>query len=313
MVARCLVLVLVAGCGRLGFDGTPGAPDGAGDAASGDAASGDCPDGFVRISGSDELGTTDFCAMRFEAKARSLANGAIAPAGCDEGCTPNSLITTHAPASVAEGHPWVQIDAVQAQLRCRSLGEGFDVMSNLEWMTIARRAELAGDNWSGGAPGAGRLVEGSTDGSGSGGVTDPNDPYSDTGNSAGDPVGMGWEQRRTLALGDGVVIWDLAGNLQEWIDWTQGGPMDGAPTPCAGNELPMFSCPGIVADQFDSSTGTYDSTHGVGKVIGGDGDATRRGGQRTDLSLGIAGIYGLNMNRFTTDVFPGTSFRCVRR
>ena len=66
-------------------------------------------------------------------------------------------------------------------------------------------------------------------------------------------------------------------------------------------------------DDFQSSTGTYDSTLGVGSIIGGNGNATRRGGQGADLDLGIAGIYGLNMNRDQVDTFPGTSFRCVYR
>jgi hypothetical protein len=267
----------------------------------------------VFVNGSAALGTTSFCAMRFEAKARDAVTGEIAAAGCDATCSANSLVATHVPASVPAGNPWNQIDAVNAQLRCRALGAGYDLMSNREWMTIARDAELVAKNWSGNAPGNGRLVEGFTDGTGTGEVGDPEDPYSGTGNSADEPPGNGWEQRRTLVLSTGGVIWDLSGNVQEWIDWTLGGGVDGAPTPCTGAELPAFTCAGFAADDYNSSTGTYDSSNGAGMILGGAGDATRRGGQRSDHSLGYAGIYALNMNRFATDVFPATGFRCVLR
>jgi hypothetical protein len=304
MVRGVALLSLVAACGRFDFDPLA-------DAATSTLPA--CPDGYAAVAGDASLGSSAFCAMRFEAKARSLMGGAIAAAGCDATCSPNSLVATHAAASAPEGHPWIEIDAVHARERCRALGDGHDLMSNLEWMTIARDAELVGANWSSGIAGAGRMVEGATDGDGNGAVSDPEDPYSDTGNSAADPPGAGWEQRRTLELSTGDVLWDLPGNVQEWVDWTLGDALDGAPTPCAGNELPAFTCPGIAYDQFNSRTGTYDSTNGVGRVLGGAGDATRRGGQRSDRSLGYAGIYALNMNRFAGDVFPATGFRCVYR
>jgi hypothetical protein len=314
-----VVVVVLAGCGRLGFGADLDARPGEGDAGGGDdapvpdAPEGVCPPGYVFVGGAAALGTTDFCVMTFEAKAEDLATGEIAVTGCDSACAPNGLVATHKAAAVPEGEPWVRLDTVNARAMCQAHGTGFDLMSNREWMTIARDAEAVGANWSGGAAGRGMVVQGHTDGSGGGAVTDPGDPYSDTGNSAADPPGAGWEQRRTIVLGNGTWIWDMPGNVQEWIDWTLGDPLDGAPTPCSNAELPAFACTGIVADDFDSSTGTYDSSNGVGTVIGGDGDATRRGGQRGDLSLGIAGIYALNMNRFTDDTFPATGFRCVFR
>ena len=303
---RAGVLVLAA-CGRLEFEPIDASTD-----ASPDAASLCAPD-YVYLAGNAALGTSPFCAMRFEAKARDIATRAIDPVGCDAACNPNSFVTTHEPASVPEGVPWNQIDAINAQLRCRALGAGYDLMSNREWMTIARDAERVAANWYGGVPGAGRMVEGMTDFIGYGAVTDPTDPYSDTGNSSAEPPGLGWEQRRTLELASGDVIWDFPGHFQEWVDWTLGDSLDGAPTPCADGELTAFACAGVADDDFNSSTGTYDSTNGVGFILGGIGNATRRGGQVNDIQLGIAGIYGLNMNRNVDNVFPGTSFRCVLR
>jgi hypothetical protein len=67
-------------------------------------------------------------------------------------------------------------------------------------------------------------------------------------------------------------------------------------------------------DDFQSSTGTYDSANRVGYLIGGSGTAVRRGGQDTDFDQPNPGIYGINFNRnITGDRFPSTGFRCVMR
>lgn len=283
LAGRSLLVTLAVGCGRLEFSAvTVDAADAPGPA---------CPQGFVGVRGSVALGTADFCVMQFEAR-RANSTASVGP----------------------QGTPWVDITATAARAACQAMGPSFDLISNPEWMTIARDAEGVGVNWSGGAPGAGRIVEGQTDGSPdlNPGVTDASDPYSDTGNSAADPPGGGWEQRRTVVLSTGGVVWDLAGNVQEWIDWRTGGALDGAP-PCAGGELPALACAGYANDDYNSAAGTYDSSIGVGLVIGGAGNAARRSGQNGDRPPGYAGIYALNMNRFVDDTFPATSFRCVLR
>src|SRR5678815_1509434 len=99
MVRGVAVLSLVAACGRFEFDPLADAPVSVLPA---------CPDGYVPVAGDATLGSSAFCAMRFEAKARSLASGEIAQDGCDATCSPNSLVATHAAASAPEGNPWVQ-------------------------------------------------------------------------------------------------------------------------------------------------------------------------------------------------------------
>jgi hypothetical protein len=286
----------LAGCGRVDF------------------AEESCPPGYVVVAGNAALGTDDLCVMQFEAKARDIATGTIVDAGCNAACEPDGLTGVTA-ASVPEGQPWRYMNAMAARDACRALGPAFDLISNPEWMTIARDAERIGANWSGGAPGAGRIVEGLTDDAPAiiaASAGDGRDPYLDTNNSAADAPGSGWEQRRTVVLSTGGVVWDLAGNVQEWIDWRPGGALDPAP-PCGGGELPVVACAGYADDDFNSLAGTYDTTTGVGLVIGGTGNAVRRGGQNGDRPPGYAGIYALNMNRNVGDSFPATGFRCVMR
>src|SRR5688572_18189340 len=163
---------MLTGCGRLGFgadvDGRPGDGDAAGgdDAPVPDAPDGVCPPGYVFVGGSAALGTADFCVMTFEAKAEDLATGDIAVTGCDSACAPNGLIATHKAVAVPEGEPWIRLDTVNAHAMCQAHGTGYDLMSNCEWMTIARDAEAVGANWSGGTSGSGMVVQGHTDDAG---------------------------------------------------------------------------------------------------------------------------------------------------
>jgi len=309
--SKALIVVALGACGRLGFEPGP-ATDAAGSDALADAGEPvACPPGYVAVPGASPLGTADFCVMRTEAKAWLDMNS-------DGLVTSDELAADGLPADASlpvgeyAGVPWRSISASMAFAACRALGMGYDLISNREWMTVARNAELVAANWSSGTPGTGRLVEGNTDGGAEVAITNPLDGYSDTGNSAADPPAAGWEQRRTLVLSTGGLVWDLPGNIQEWVDWTLGGPYDGAPA-CTNRELTEAPCAGYADEDYNSASGTLDRTHGAGFIIGGDGDAARRGGQVADRDQGRAGIYALNMNRFVDDTFPATGFRCVFR
>lgn len=277
---RVVVTLLAAGCGRIEFT-----PISASDGPIAPPIT--CPPDYVAVPGNATLGTSAFCVLLVEAR-QVLGEPRATPA----------LL------------PWVDVTATAANAACAALGPGYALLANREWMTIARDAEQVPANWSSGTPGVGRIVEGNTDGSGQAAISNLADPYTNTSNSAADPFDAGWEQRRTLVLSTGEVVWDLAGNVQEWVDWTLGPPLDGAPA-CSGGELPVVACAGYTAADFQSSTGTYDSSEGVGIVIGGSGDAVRRGGQIGDRVPGYAGIYALNMNRDVVDTFPATGFRCA--
>jgi hypothetical protein len=316
---RCWLVLLVTSCGRIDFDARPDALT-----LADTPPAVQCPAGYLPVLGISQLGTQDFCVMQTEARAwrDTNTNGIFETTeldddGCDTlACNVDWTSPGYLPVSPLPvlADPWRSVSAAVAKNACRALGPQFDLMSNREWITIARSAELIGANWSGGAPGSGRLVEGHTESSSTvEPIVDPADPYTGTGNDASQLPDLGWEQRRTLVIAPGVEIWDLPGHVQEWVDWTAGGPLDGVPSPCMNGQLPGYSCPGLVDDDFQSTTGTYDSSQGAGLVIGGAGNAVRRGGQISDRTLGLAGIYAFNTNRTQTDVFPATGFRCVFR
>lgn len=261
----------------------------------------DCPSGFVAVEGNGILGTNDFCVMKFEAKN-------------------NSGI----PVSEASGTPWVNITAPDAQTACEAMSEsGFDgsftLISNPEWMTIARDIEGTATNWSGGAVGSGHIPRGHSDGTPSGAVavSDPNDPYSDTSNNAGEPAGSGWEQKRVHTLSNGSEVWDMAGNVHEWVDWDPSdsgfsiGPTDENST---WNELSVNPMGSLSLDDYKPNNDTYNSSNNsFGRWYGGGGSpggAAIRGGHR--LSNADSGIFSFVLTP-TPSATSGFGFRCVYR
>ncbi|MFK7824622.1 MAG: hypothetical protein AB8G05_10715 [Oligoflexales bacterium] len=102
---------------------------------------------WVQVPGDPDYGTDDFCVMKYEAKCGRLDGN---------NCTAN--IDTEIPVSKPEGSPWVEIIQQQAITECASIGTGFRLITNEEWMTIAANITNVGENWSDGAVGAGVLA-----------------------------------------------------------------------------------------------------------------------------------------------------------
>jgi len=175
-----------------------------------------CPSGYIQVPAShiDGLGHSkasgeqkdwwlntrkDFCVMKYPAKKGLLGKA----------------------ESVPDGFSWQLIRGDDASSQdsamraCSELGSEYRLMSNTQWMTIARNIEATAKNWSLGAVGRGVLVRGH---SRQHSMLSPafleqssdQQPYFGT----GDSESSAWEQRRTFVLSNGEVIWDFAGN-----DW----------------------------------------------------------------------------------------------
>ncbi|MBI4404047.1 MAG: hypothetical protein HY537_07795, partial [Deltaproteobacteria bacterium] len=181
-----------------------------------------CPANYVLVRGSVEVGApSDFCIAKYEMKIQ----------GKDEGDQLLVRGPRYDSAWVAEsratGTPWVRITRDNAILECQSLGIGYDLMTNGQWQATARDIELAqneaGDylNWSNGSiEGANAINRGHSDGSPQNSLaagTD-NNPCAGTGNAGcGSNSHVNFNQKRTHTLSTGDVIWDLAGNVMEWV------------------------------------------------------------------------------------------------
>ena len=95
---------------------------------------------WVLVEGNSDYGTEDFCVMKYEAKNIS------------------GVATSQASSS-----PWAYITQYDASAKCRSLGDGFDLISNDQWMTIATNIANESSNWITGTVGTGALNRGHSD------------------------------------------------------------------------------------------------------------------------------------------------------
>lgn len=217
---------------------------------SGSSVGQSCPTGFIPVPGSGTYGTDDFCVMKYEAK--DVSGTAT---------------------SVAAGTPWSgisQTDAItQSAAAC---SEGCHLITENEWMTITQNVLSVASNWSGGTVGSGYIYSGHNDNA-------PASTLAATTNDADGYYGetnTGGDQRRTLTLTNGEVIWDFAGNVWEstqgviganqqpgllgesayaWKQWND--------TSLLQHELPDIAMP---ANIDISGSGSWSSTQRIGKL-----------------------------------------------
>jgi formylglycine-generating enzyme required for sulfatase activity len=256
-----------------------------------------CPTNYAEVPANSSLGVTNtFCVAQFEMKNVS------------------GVATSQAAST-----PWVSINQTDAKTACTSLGTGYDLISNPEWMTIAYEIEKTSSNWSSGVVGTGILSIGHSDFSPSSNlsVTNTTDPYSETGNTSGQAAGSGWEQRRRHTLSNGETIWDFSGNVWEWTDWSLGGALTSGPTTCTFAEFPSVSCGALSAAEYmpgnpgGAPAANYNTGYGLGIFGGGSGGAAVRGGSR---GWGFYnGVFTLAFSFGPGVTYADYGFRCVFR
>jgi hypothetical protein len=262
-----------------------------------------CPDHFAFVPADDALGSTPFCVARYEMRVQGLADGNV---GWSAGYVAESR---------PDGTPWAGVGKDQARVACDGLGFEYQLVSNTQWQALARSVEHTAANWSGGAVGAGAVPRGHSDEAPLAALSSDAGPCGGTGNAAcEDPGSADWSQRRTHVLANGDVVWDLAGNLQEQVDGSTGGP-DTLWT--SFDSAPFTTDPGFEALREDfAPEGPYTHVHGMGRMYGGTGNLTRGGsfdpasrGSGGSLGPEDVGIYGANHNSWNTTAADG--FRCV--
>ena len=264
-----------------------------------------CPSGFIPVPHNSVYGTTkDFCVMKYEAK----NNG------------------SDVPVSQAPGVPWGNMTQINAKSKCSDLNTvngvniKYDLISNPEWMTMAIDIEKTASNWSSGFVGVGSLNRGHSDNNPPV-LCDATTENIQTDCMTLDTNPANHHQKRTHTLSNGQVIWDLAGNVWEHIDWSLGGDLTASPS-CPGGEsdLPLVSCGALAAVDYlpanpgGVSASDYDRDYGLGNYYGGSGGAARRGGNRT-IGPGGAGLFSLHLNETPSSgaAYSTFGFRCVYR
>lgn len=187
-----------------------------------------------------------------------------------------------------------------AKAYCQSAG--WHLINNNEWMTIARNVEQVNANWCdkngtncGFAPGTQNkiLANGHNDalnepGASAGGIgaliaTDDSKACFGTTTDGSNVCGGKNSQKRTLALNNGNIIWDFAGNVWQWVDAEvqrkdepeskSGGVLDFGWT---RSEFSQGSIPSVITDNgsgpilgYDSmrpSNPAWNANNGVGRI-----------------------------------------------
>ncbi len=289
------------------------------------------PEQWVKVPGNSAFGTSDFWVMKYEAK---CAMGGTMLTTPDTGY--HTLYDSQSSASYCTsangkvvttgiaGYPLAYVSHTTAKTYCQSIGG--HLLTNDEWMTIARNAELVSSNWKnntvGSAEPTGGLFRGNSNSSL---AMDGANPLSGT-------------NTRTWTLSNGQVIWDIAGNVWEHVQrstmnagdavtaitlpprsdlgasWNW-GEYGGAGTVNNANYISSWT--GDVAQaKVGSLTPSYNSTNGIGQVYtygAGGTQGTTVFVRGADWGSGsFAGAFTLYLSWVTgsTDCYVG--IRCAR-
>jgi len=187
-----------------------------------------CPEWFIPVPWNAEFMQPWFCVAKYEM-------------GYENITVPNSTIwwtdwntvkysSTGTLVSKAWMYPIADISQDQAKAECQKIWK--HVITNNEWMTIARNIEANVDNWSRGTAGTGGIYRGIT-GEGNTAVSLWCQTAVSTGSGTRTYVSRAWstdttkwwsskwadcDSKRQHKLSNGEVIWDLAGNVREHVN-----------------------------------------------------------------------------------------------
>ncbi|MCK4554136.1 hypothetical protein KAU19_04185, partial [Candidatus Parcubacteria bacterium] len=215
------------------------------------AFEGYCEDGFIWVQGSAKYGTLPgFCVQARESIANDIANNR------------------------EYNEPWTNISQGEAILACQGLGDGYHLISENEWLTIAENIIRINDN-------------------------DINKEL--------DGLQLATTTIATTSefiLSNGNVIYDLVGEIGEWTDQTV--TRAGLLEPISDEwqeyyEIEDYNGFNIAPPYY------YSSENGIGKIKTGDNGAGLRGFVR-----GYDGIYSLDLSYSPMMATSTIGFRCAR-
>ena len=239
-----------------------------------------CPAGFIPVPGSIAYGTADFCVMKYEAKQADSIT----------------------PISRAAGMPWVNINQNDAATYSKNVAgcAGCHLITEAEWLTIAQNVLSVPGNWSTGTVGSGYIYSGHNDNAPANALAaDSNDA-----NGYAGETNTGGNQRRTLMLTNGQVIWDMAGNDYEWTSGTltNGQPGIIGETGYGWKEWNSTNVAGSLSPSpFPSyanpAAGSWGSSQGIGLLCSYNTDVGLRGFIRGGswYFANYAGVFMLNL------------------
>ncbi|MFA5746007.1 MAG: archaellin/type IV pilin N-terminal domain-containing protein [archaeon] len=174
-----------------------------------------CLSGYIPVPGNYLYGTMNdnngFCVMKYEAKYSSGSGHDTVSPTCTDGTEDYSAVSTIVQSTYSNS-PLTEVNLCAAKQICEN--SGGSLITNNEWMTIARNIERVQNNW---RTSIGDILYV--------GHTDNDPPFAlpaveDDENGYYETGALGTTQRRTLYLNNNEVIWDFSGNILEWTSNT---------------------------------------------------------------------------------------------
>ncbi len=304
-----------------------------------------CPQGFIRVPANKEFWIPGFCVAKYEMK-DGKTSGSLWATYCKSTalCTAGGggIIPTWAVDKPIYSSPYqkpmryiAQGDAIAA---CQSLGSNYHLITNKEWMAIARNIENVNSNWSSGLVGSGHIYVWN----GSGSTTTSSlqaSVYDGSWYINLDSIIPGISDRRTLYLNNGETIWDFAGNIREHTN--KSDTIDGnwyaissyrVSDVCNNNGWSDLSFHWIDLDtkaecKFQNNyviseiwpKSNYNADNGMWRIIESTGSLipqnifVRWGSYMTSIDnlVGWSGIYSIHTNEDSSYGWSSTGFRCV--
>jgi len=286
----------------------------------------------TRYNGSQRV-LSDFCVMKYEAKLHDGTSIVL------DGNFSNSINYNSPRSAIAvsspDGQPWVYIkrteasEALDAERACSNItGTGlvsaavdddFALINNSQWQAIARNIEANPNNWVNG-----KLNAGNTQSN----LFELCDGYIENATvdcTIPNPLAP-HDQKRTHELTNGEVIWDMGGNVYEWVIDDVGTGLDIEPTPNLSNtwllDFTAATCGGLNDEEcfgtenrlmFGPANSALSSAEGIGNFSGGFGSYLGAIYRGPDLGrpAADAGIFYTQLYVDETEDFNSTSFRCV--
>ncbi len=184
-----------------------------------------CPKGFIWVPWNAKFHLEGFCVAQYEMTYADANTPNSIGGGTDWNTVayvPNKTIV-----SQAGKYPIADINQEEAIASCKSMWKGYHLMTNNEWMTIARNIEANPTNWSEKQVGKGYVYNG---------VSHDSEKWCDIDLSSATtrrwaaPTWRGTDTncntRRSHKLISGGTIWDISGNLWEHVN--KANNLDGA-------------------------------------------------------------------------------------
>lgn len=261
-----------------------------------------CPENFVGIPSLEDYTEDSFCLSKYEMKNDGSDNA----------------------ISQAADIPYVSLSQTEAVTACANAN--YELVTNDEWQTVARNIEQQDMNWESATGGSvGGLSRGHSDDSPSNSLaaTEDNDEGCDGTEETCD--GSTWAtQRRTHVLSNGEIVWDLAGNVSEWVKDTNSsvfdadayisqvtatshatsGALSGGTTTTSRTAKDQF---GPVEDYISLSSGDYGGL-GYG-ILSGSAGAIYRGGVWSSVEK--SGVFFVGLDNAGDTGSAEIGFRCA--